>query len=166
MPIKIVLPLFLLAMACSHMERPQRPHAPKEFSRGELIMGTQLLTKIFDAEMAPLTCVPDTDEASLLLRTIQPRMDVVQDDLESLLDDDKEIDGLINTCDQSCTCPFIDDLLREHQVTLTKAQQKIMEVKKSQKEINRCLSYMQETFCRSELYQELNREKEEFSFVE
>lgn len=158
--------VLLFAIGCSHMEKPAKPHAPKEFSRGELIMGTQLLTKVFDGEMAPLSCVPDTDEASLLLRTIQPRMDVVQDDLESLLDDSKEVEDLISTCDQSCTCPFIDDLLREHQVTLSKAQQKTLEGKKTQKEINRCLSYMQETFCKSDLYQELNKEKEDFSFEE
>lgn len=165
MSIKIVL-LLVIVTACSHVETPRKPHAPKEFSQGELIMGTQLLTKIFDGEMAPLSCVPDQDEASLLLRTIRPRMDVVQDDLESLLDDSKEVEELIKSCDQSCICPYIDDLLREHQVTLTKGQQKMLEAKKTQKEVNRCLSFMQETFCKSELYQELNKEKEDFSFEE
>lgn len=165
MSIKIAL-LLALSIACSQVETPKKTHIPKEFSRGELIMGTQLLTKIFDGEMAPLSCIPDQDEASLLLRTIRPRMDVVQDDLESLLDNSSEVEALIKSCDQSCICPYVDDLLREHQVTLTKTQLKMLESKKTQKEVNRCLTYMQETFCKSELYQELNKEKEDFSFEE
>ncbi|HXH73622.1 MAG TPA: hypothetical protein VNJ08_01555 [Bacteriovoracaceae bacterium] len=168
MSIKIVL-LLLVTVSCSQMkklETPHKAHAPKEFSRGELIMGTQLISRVFDGEMAPLSCIPTTDEASLLLRTIQPRMDIVQDDIESLLDDNKEVEELIKNCDQSCTCPFIDDLLREHLVILTKPQQKMLEKKRSQKEVNRCLTYMQETFCKSELYQELNKEKVDFSFEE
>ena len=165
MSVKIFMLLIFLA-SCSHVATPHKPHAPKEFSQGELIMGTQLLTKIYDGEMAPLTCVPNADEAALLLRTIQPRMDIVQDDIEARLDDPNYINELIRTCDQSCTCTFLDDLLREHLVNLNKQQQKLLEPKKSQKELNRCLSYMQETFCKSELYQELNKEKADFSFEE
>jgi hypothetical protein len=158
--------LIFLMMSCSQLQTPAKPHAPKEFSRGELIMGSQTLTRIFDGEMPPLECVPDNDEASLLLRTIQPRMDVVQDDLESLLDDPGEVDKLLNECDQNCTCPFIDDILREHQVVLKKEQKKTIEQKRSQKEMNRCMAFMQGTFCKSDLYQELNKEKEDFSFEE
>jgi hypothetical protein len=139
---------------------------PKEFSRGELILGTQLLTKIFDQEMAPLECVPDTDEASLLLRTIRPRMEIVQDDTEAMLDDSKEIADLIKTCDQNCTCGYVDDLLREHLVNLTKAQKDMLSKKKQDKELNRCLNYVQSTFCQSELYKTLNSEKADFSFEE
>jgi hypothetical protein len=163
--------IFFLA-SCSTAQRPAAPVAvrpkaePKEFSRGELILGTQLLTKIFDQEMAPLECVPDTEEASLLLRTIRPRMEVVEDDIEALLDDPKEVENLINTCDQNCTCGYIDDLLKEHEILLTKAQRKTIDKKKSDKELNRCLSYQQQTFCKSELYQTLEAEKADFSFEE
>lgn len=153
-------------VSCSQLKEPAKPHAPKEFSRGEVILGTQLLMKIFDQEMAPLSCVPDADEASLLLRTIRPRMEVVEDDLEALLDSPQEVQKLIDSCNQNCTCGYIDELLREHLVTLTKAQRKSLDAKKTDKEINRCLSFVQTTFCQSELYQELNKEKEDFSFDE
>lgn len=162
---KIILALFF-AVSCSQMETPPNPHVPKEFSRGEVILGTQLLTKIFDQEMAPLACVPDTDEASLLLRTINPRMEVVQDDLEAMLDNPNDIKTLIETCDQNCTCSYIDDLMREHLVVLSKKLRQTLDNKKKQKDLNACLNYVKETFCQSELFQELNREKADFSFDE
>lgn len=145
---------------------PKSVAAPKEFSRGEVILATQLLTKIFDGEMGPIDCVPDHDEASLLLRTIRPRMEVIEDDMEALLDQSSEVQKLINTCDQSCTCGYVDDLLREHLVTLTAAQRKLLNTKRSEKEVNRCMSFAQSTFCSGELYKQLNVEKADFSFEE
>ncbi len=146
-------------------EKPVTP-APREFSHGELILGTQLLTKIFDQEMAPLECVPSIDEAALLLRTIRPRMDIVQDDLEALLDDPREVNDMVNTCNQNCTCGYIDELFREHLVELSNDQQQKLNKKKNEKEINRCLSYVQATFCESDLYKTLDSEKVDFSFEE
>jgi hypothetical protein len=140
--------------------------AKEEFSSGELILATQLLTKIFDQEMAHLECVEDSEEAGLLLRTIRPRMEVVQDDLEAILDDPAQIDNLIKTCDQNCTCSYVDDLLREHQVILTKAQQKLMAAKKSDNEVSRCLNFSRNTFCQGDLYKILDKEKQDFSFEE
>lgn len=158
--------LILFISACSSVNKPASTPVdqPKEFSRGELILGSQLLTKIFDGEMAPIECVPDTEEASLLLRTIGPRMEVVEDDMEALLDDPVEVDNLIKTCDQNCTCGHVDELLREHQVTLSRKQRKILNAKKDEKELARCLNYVQSTFCKSELYMSLNKEKSDFSF--
>ena len=163
---KIISVFLILATACSSIQEPVKPHAPKEFSRGEVILGTQLLSKIFDQEMAPLACVPDADEASLLLRTIHPRMEVVQDDLEAMLDDDTEIKNLIEACDQNCTCSFIDELMREHLVTLPRSLKASLDKKKKQKDLNACLNYVKETFCTRELYQELNKEKVDFSYEE
>lgn len=162
--------LILLA-ACSTTTKvpkavPQVEVAPREFARGELILGTQLLTKIFDQEMAPLECVADVDEAALLLRTIRPRMEIVQDDMEALLDDPREVNDLIKTCDQNCTCGYVDELLREHLVNLSKSQRILLNKKKSDKEINRCLNFVQATFCQSDLYKTLNKEKKDFSFEE
>ncbi len=163
--------ILMLLSACSTTTKvpkaaPQVEVAPREFSRGELILGTQLLTKIFDQEMAPLECVPDVDEAALLLRTIRPRMDIVQDDMEALLDDPREVNDLIKTCDQNCTCGYVDELLREHLVNLSKPQRILLNKKKSDKEINRCLNFVQATFCQSDLFKTLNQEKEDFSFEE
>lgn len=148
------------------MEAKKEVVAPKEFARGELILATELLTKVFDEEMAPLACVPDTEEASLLLRTIRPRMEVVQDDMEAMLDNQKSIDELIKGCKESCTCHYVDELLREHQVVLNKNQKKLMNAVKTEKEQGRCLSFIQETFCQSELYKTLDGEKSDFSFEE
>lgn len=164
--------LIVLAVACSSVpkkEIPKTPEvapAPKEFSRGELILGTQLLTKIFDKEMAPLECVPDTEEAGLLLRTIRPRMEIVEDDMEAMLDHSSDIDNLVKTCDQNCTCGYVDELFREHIVNLSKSQRKMLNAKKSEKEISRCMNYVQSTFCNSELYKTLDKEKGDFSFEE
>jgi hypothetical protein len=165
MPAKLGL-ILLFFVGCSSVKAPSNPDAPKEFSRGEVIIGTQLLTKIFDQEMAPLSCVPDTDEASLLLRTIRPRMEVVEDDMEALLDDQAEVNKLIDSCDQNCTCGYVDELLREHLVTLTSDQRKRLNIKKTDKELNRCMNFAQTTFCQSDLYKELNKEKADFSFEE
>jgi hypothetical protein len=116
--------------------------------------------------MAPIKCVPDLDEASLLLRTLSPRMGVVQDDLEAMLDTETEIAGLIASCDQNCTCSFIDDLFRENLVLLKKEPRLTLDKKKKQKDLNSCLNYAKETFCEGELYKELNREKVDFSYDE
>lgn len=166
--LRIILP-FIFIFACS-TEKKSPPKAAaattREFSRGEVILATQLLTKIFDGEMGALECVPDNDEASLLLRTIRPRMEMVEDDIEAVLDQEAEVQKLIDSCDQSCTCVYIDDLLREHLVTLSKVQRKTLTTKRSEKEINRCMSFVQSTFCQSELYRALNSEKADFSFEE
>ena len=162
--------LVLLFASCASTQKVEKAAAPKappkEFSRGELILGTQLLTKIFDGEMAPIECVPDTEEASLLLRTIRPRMEVVQDDIEAMLDNPKEISLLISTCEQNCTCDYVDEVLREHQVIISRNERKMLNTKKTDKELSRCLSFVQTTFCQSELYKTLNVEKSDFSFEE
>lgn len=166
---KIILLILIAGCSTAKVQEPNQKKvvAPqREFSHGELILGTQLLTKIFDQEMAPLACVPTIDEAELLLRTIRPRMDIIQDDMEALLDDPREVNDLINTCDQNCTCGYVDELFREHLVLLTPDQRKILNKKKDEKEVNRCLSFVQATFCQSDLYKTLNTEKVDFSYEE
>jgi hypothetical protein len=171
MSVKFIVLLMFVVSCASPLVTPEAAPAAKtapvkEFAPGELILATQLLTKIFDEEMAPLSCVPDTDEASLLLRTIRPRMEVVQDDMEAMLDDSKEVANMIQNCDKNCTCGQVDDLIREHLVILPKAQKKMLARKRNDKELNRCLNYAQSTFCQSELYKQLEREKSDFSFEE
>jgi hypothetical protein len=168
--------LILFLIACSSPKTNQAPplkdaaphvsETAKEFSRGEIILATELLVKIFDQEMGPLACVPDHEEAELLLRTIRPRMEVIEDDLGALLDNKEEVKKLIKTCDQSCICGYVDELLREHMVVLSKDENKLMNAKKTPKEISRCFNYAKETFCQGELYKELNKEKADFSYDE
>lgn len=163
--------LFLIIVtSCSYFSfNPpveEQPQMHQKFSSGEIILANELLNYIFDQQMAPIECVPNTDEAGLLLRTLRPRIELVQDDIEASLDDDKLVDKLVNTCHENCICHYVDDLLKEHQVVLTKEQTKSLNIKKSQKELSRCLNYAQSTFCQSELYKELNQEKKDFSFEE
>src|SRR5665647_655418 len=159
--VTLILALALLC-SCSMMEEPAKPHVPKEFPRQEVILGTQVLTKVFDQEIHSLKCVPDTDEASLLLRTIRPRLDVIQDDFEAMLDQEAQVNELINTCQKECLCAYVDDLLREHLVTLTKPQRKALNAKKADKETQLCQAKAVENFCHSDLYKELDKEKAEF----
>lgn len=167
---KILILAFIILAGCSTAKKQEAPTAaqqpPKEFARGEVILATQLLTKIFDGVMAPLACVPDAEEAELLLRTIRPRMEVAQDDTEAMLDNPKDVDELIKTCNANCTCEYVDELLREHLVKLTPAQTKSLNLKKTKKELNRCMSYVQSTFCQSDLYKTLDEEKSDFTFEE
>lgn len=163
MSLKIIFFFFVIA-SCSMIEKQSSPYIPKDFSRGEVILATQLLSKIYDQEMAPLECVKNLDEAALLIRTLNPRMEVVQDDLEAMLDDSVQLKELINECDQNCTCSFVDDLVREHLVVLSKELRDSLNTKKKQKDLNACLNYVRETFCKSEIYLELSKEKVDFTF--
>jgi hypothetical protein len=68
--------IILISYSCaSHLKAqkkispPQNLESIKHFSSGEIILPSELLNKIFDQEMAPLECVPHSDEAGLLLRT-------------------------------------------------------------------------------------------------
>lgn len=172
--ISLILITGLSLFSCSHQPTTQKDSEvqvisstpPKDFSKGELILATRLLMKIFDKEMSPLACVPDTDEAQLLLRTIRPRMEVVEDDLEASLDDAQEVQKLVESCEKDCTCFYLDELLREHQVVLTKKQKITLNPAKLDKEAARCMNFAQTTFCQGELYQELNKEKVDFSYEE
>jgi hypothetical protein len=116
--------------------------------------------------MAPLECVPNSDEAGLLLRTLRLRMEVIEDDIEASLDDDEKVTQLIETCQNNCICSYVEDLLKEHQVDLSPSLKKSLQKKNSPKEISRCLNFARTTFCQSELYKELNKEKVDFSFEE
>ena len=163
MSAKVIFLIFFSA-SCSMMENPSGSPPPREFSRGEVILSTQLLSKIYDQEMAPLKCIKGKDEAALFIRTLNPRMEVIQDDLEAMLDSKEQVTELINECDKNCTCSFIDDLLREHLVVLSKEMRKSLGAKNKQKDLNACLNYMRETFCESELFLELDKEKVDFTF--
>ncbi len=164
---RIFIPLLLFLVACStKLETPKTDKTSTDFAPGEVILAWEYLNKVFDQEISPTNCVPDKDEASLLLRTLNPRMEVVQDDIEALLDDEKAISHMIKNCRQDCTCHYLEDLLREHLVTLTKEQQLNLDQQQKQRDRNSCLRFIQETFCQSELYKALENEKKDFSFEE
>lgn len=161
---KIIALLLILSCSTSSTSgKLSRSEGPKDFSPRELITSAGLLTKIYDEVLPPLSCVPDAQAAELLLRTIRPRLEVVMDDIEALLDQDSEIDALIRNCQSDCMCEFIDEVFREHQLALTKGQAQTLQkgIKGNEKV---CLSQRAETFCESTLFKELNKEKGDFSF--
>jgi hypothetical protein len=171
---KIILFVFILTTcSCSSnsltskkVSPPQQLESSKHFSDGEVILPYELLNKIFDQEMAPLECVPNSEEAGLLLRTLRPRMELIEDDMEASLDDDEKVRQLISSCQDNCICSYVEDLLKEHQVDLPLSLKKSLHRKNSPKDISRCLNFARTTFCQSELYKELNKEKVDFSFEE
>lgn len=161
---KIIITLFLI-ISCSSLKNQgaSYPDAPKDFSPRELITTTALLTKIYDEQHPPLTCVPDADSSELLIRTLRPRLEVVIDDIEAVLDQDHEINSLVNNCQSDCTCEFLDEIFREHQLTLNKAQIKVLKKGISANE-KVCLPQRASTFCDGPLFKELDKEKEDFRF--
>lgn len=163
MPVRFLLLLFLLSCSTNESTVVDRT---KEFSEGEVILAGKLLDKIFDKQMASIECIKDSDEAELLIRTLTPRLEIIQDDIEAQLDEPQEIEKLIKKCQNDCTCGYLDEVFKEHQVELSKSQKKTMKDKASEKEMSRCLNYAQTTFCQSELYKSLNEEKKDFSFEE
>lgn len=156
----IILTLFI---SCATSQRASKTDALKDFSPRELITSSRLLTKIYDEERPPLTCVPDTAAAELLLRTLRPRLEVVIDDIEAALDNTQEVNSLVNNCLNDCTCEFIDDIFREHQIALTKAQTKTLQKGIKANEAT-CLDGRAKSFCSSQLFQALDNEKGDFSF--
>jgi hypothetical protein len=60
----------------------------------------------------------------------------------------------------------VDELIREHLVNLSKSQRKLLTAKQTDKELVRCMNFVQTTFCQSELYTTLDKEKSDFSFEE
>jgi hypothetical protein len=160
-----ILSIFTL-ISCSVLTPPQNPSLSKDFQSGEVINSHQLLTKIFDRELPPIDCVPNIDEASLLLRTLSPRMELVQDDLEASLDDENKVAELLKECDLNCTCSFIDDLLREHMVPLDEKLKRLLVDKIKSNKNQACMTQLKEKFCQGDLYHTINQEKEDFTYQE
>lgn len=161
--LKIISLIVLLSCTTQSSQRASYPDAPKDFSPRELITTSQMLTKIYDELIPPLSCVVDSDSAELLLRTLRPRLEVVIDDIESTLDQSTEVASLINNCKNDCTCEFIDEIFREHQIVLSSSQRSIV-TKGIRANENVCLKQREEQFCQSALFKELDKEKSDFSF--
>ena len=164
---KLLKTLFIFTfISCSQLTPPQNPSHPKDFQAGDIVNANQLLTEIFEQEIPPIDCVPTIDEASLLLRTLSPRMELVQDDFEALLDDESKVAGLIQECELNCTCGFIEDLFREHMVPLDKKLKRILDDKIRKDKNQACMTQVKAKFCLSDLYRTINLEKEDFTYQE
>lgn len=160
---KIISLVFILSCSTLSHKRAPDDGAPKDFSPRELITTSQMLTKIYDMQSPPLSCVLDEQAAELLLRTIRPRLEVVIDDIEAVLDRTSEVKSLVNNCENDCTCEFIDEIFREHQIPQTKVQ--IAAIKKGIAANEKvCLQQRRKQFCESALFKELDKEKSDFSF--
>lgn len=135
------------------------------FSKGEIILSTSLLMNIHDGLMAPLDCVPDRNEAELLLRVIRPRLDEVDVYLDKRLHGPAEREQLFKECLDNCSCAYLDQMMKENKTSLFKEEQKqwsqTIKTYKAEREAQ-CLSYIQSSFCESPLYTEIENEKADF----
>jgi hypothetical protein len=158
--------LALICVSCTKLpvQEPRKPHAPPSFAAQEVILANQFLTKIFDGEIAPIDCVASGDEASLLLRTLRPRMEGVEDDLQASLDDQSAVKKLVGNCQLDCTCHYVAEIIRENNVNLEKQQASALKNKTTPKELNRCLEPLKANFCSGKLYQVLDQEKSDFTY--
>ena len=132
----------------------------------KVIQSNTLLTKIYEGEIKPLSCVEDKEEAELFLRTLASRFDNVSDDYQSKLDDQDEIKNLINNCESNCTCDFLEELLKENEIDLTPAQSAQFKKIKLKKVTEVCSAQIEELFCQSQLFRELDKEKDLFKYDE
>jgi hypothetical protein len=132
----------------------------------KVIQSNTLLTKIYEGEIKPLSCVADKEEAELFLRTLASRFDIVSDDYQSRLDDQDEIKNLINNCESNCTCDFLEELLKENEIDLTPAQSAQFKKIKFKKVTEACTAQIEESFCQSRLFRELEKEKDLFKYDE
>lgn len=161
--LKLLMTLFFVA--CAQIKTPpSAPVPPKNFPSADVIQATQLLTRIFDGEIKGIRCVPSAEEASLLLRTLRPRMEVVEDDLQAHLDHPSTIQQLLVSCQQQCTCQYVDELIRENNIVLSKKERGQLNTRISDKENKRCSTAFMQTFCQGELFQTLDNEKAEFTY--
>jgi hypothetical protein len=132
----------------------------------QVIQSNTLLTKIYEGEIKPLGCIEDKEEAELFLRTLASRFDIVSDDYQSRLDDQDEIKKLINNCESNCTCDFLEELLKENEIDLTPAQSAQFKKIKFKKMTEACTAQIEESFCQSQLFRELEKEKDLFKYDE
>jgi hypothetical protein len=160
--------LLLFIMACTTQVSPTKKRdaqaESKEFSASEIIISHTLIEKIFDKQMPPLACIEDVSEAELFLRTLTPRMEMVEDEIMATFDEPKRVEEILKTCEKECTCSFIMDLLKENEVSLSKKIKNDLSPVKLEKQLNKCLSFYSTSFCQSEIYQQLEIEKDEFNY--
>lgn len=141
MQTKLIFCIIIILSSCSTLKSQNtsnkhhisKEEVPKDFNSAEVIQSSILLTKIYDKEISPLPCVPDTEEAAVLQRTLEPRFELAQDDFEASLDHVTEVDKLIEKCEFNCSCYYIDELIREHQVNLSRQSKKLLNDKKTSK---------------------------------
>lgn len=132
----------------------------------QVIQSNTLLTKIYEGEIKPLRCIEDKEEAELFLRALASRFDTVSDDYQSKLDNQDEIKNLINNCESNCTCDFLEELLKENEIDLTPAQSAQFKKIKIKKVTETCTAQIEELFCQSQLFRELDKEKDLFKYDE
>ncbi len=164
---KIVL--LLLIASCSHITETSNPSGSSHFSKGELILTSQLLLNIHDGVMPPLDCVQDREEAEILLRAIHPRMDEVEIYLDKNLQDTNLRGKLLSECSENCTCAYIGQLIKDNNISMSEVEKndwaKILGLYKKERE-NQCLSFIQSSYCQSALQTDLDNEKEDFISTE
>ena len=156
--------LFLfICLACS---TPERSSSEFIFVDSEVILANDLFEKLLSNETSKLECIEDNDDAELLQRTLNPIYENVRDEFEAVLDEEEKLSGLINDCEKNCTCNYVNDLVKEHQVELPKKLKKTLLNKTNEKQSKECLKQFADNFCKSKLFEKLEQDKKQFSFEE
>jgi hypothetical protein len=148
---------------CAHQKPINKGQAS---TSAEIILANQLLERIYSQESSPLECIADIDDASLLQRTLSPLLETAQDEFEASLDNDSTLNQLVTNCELECTCLYLNDLIKEHQVILQKETNKILLKKLKSKKTLECTKEFSENFCKSKLFEKLNQEKNQFTYEE
>jgi len=158
-----VLIMALSFYACAHKKPINQEQA---LTSAEIILANQLLEKIYSQESPLLECIDDVEDASLLQRTLNPLLETAQDEFEASLDDDSSLNRLVTNCDVDCTCSYLNDLIKEHQVILQKETSKALLKKMKSKNMFECTKKFSENFCKSKLFEKLDQEKNQFTYEE
>ncbi len=135
---------------------------PVKLNMTETLHARELLLNIMNRKNEPLPCVEDSEEAAILLKTLEPEYDEILDHYQAKLDDDKEIAKLIQACEDDCSCLFISSLLEENEIQIEKKVKKELKMKISGERFTNCTQKMTNLFCSSSIYKKMEHEKLEF----
>ncbi len=161
------IPILGFILSCAQHEKTNRPDqiAVEEIDN-QVIQFNALLTKIYEGKIKPLSCIEDKEEAELLLRALASRFDSVTDVYQSRLDHQDEIQDLINNCESNCTCDYVEELFKENEIELSTPQSAQFNQIKAKMVSKNCTDQIQKIFCQSQLFRELDKEKDHFKYEE
>ena len=153
--------LLFISVSCTHQSR-QAPTPSPLNEMQNIILANELLTKIYEGVLSPNKCIVDKEEAELLLKTLGPKFEEVVDQYQAKLDDDTEIENFVKSCGATCTCHFIQELFTQNEIKISKKLNTEIKTQISGQVFKACLVNYQLNFCQSELYLNLEKEKESF----
>jgi hypothetical protein len=143
--------IFLLTLSCTlALKNPPSYQSPEE-----VILSTQYLSLQLE-ENKKIECLKNDEETFLLLRTIRPAYEMALSQMNK-----NPSEQIFGDCHKNCTCEVYQILETDKVIQLTKEQVLFLKTKKKEHKV--CQKKWENEFCKSELYQKLSREKNNFS---